>query len=68
MDSIPASGVDDFEYQVPFRFNGEINKLTYKLGPEQLSADDKATAAKDARGSQGLGANRRRKPCETDLG
>jgi arylsulfatase A-like enzyme len=38
--------VDDFEYQVPFRFTGKIDKLTYNLGPEQLSAEDKTTAAK----------------------
>jgi len=38
--------VDDFEYQVPFRFTGKIDKLTYNLGPEQLSAEDKAAAAK----------------------
>jgi hypothetical protein len=40
------TSVDDFEYQVPFRFNGAINKVTYKLGPEQLSAEDKQAAAK----------------------
>ena len=40
------TGVDDFEYQVPFRFGGKIDKLTYKLGPEQLSAEDKEAAAK----------------------
>jgi arylsulfatase A-like enzyme len=40
------TSVDDFEYQVPFRFNGKIDKLTYNLGPEQLSAEDKETAAK----------------------
>jgi arylsulfatase A-like enzyme len=38
--------VDDFEYQVPFHFTGKIDKLTYNLGPEQLSAEDKAAAAK----------------------
>jgi len=38
--------VDDFEYQVPFQFTGAINKLTYKLGPDQLSAEEKAAAAK----------------------
>jgi hypothetical protein len=38
--------VDDFDYQLPFRFTGTIDKLTYKLGPEQLSADDTATASK----------------------
>jgi arylsulfatase A-like enzyme len=40
------TAVDDFEYQVPFRFNGKIDKLTYNLGPEQLSAEDKETSAK----------------------
>ena len=40
------TGVDDFEYQVPFRFGGKIDKLTYNLGPEQLSAEDKEAAAK----------------------
>jgi arylsulfatase len=39
------TGVDDFEYRVPFRFTGKIDKLTYNLGPEQLSAEDKAAAA-----------------------
>jgi arylsulfatase A-like enzyme len=36
----------DFSYEVPFRFNGTIDKLTYKLGPEQLTAEDKEAAAK----------------------
>jgi arylsulfatase A-like enzyme len=40
------TSVDDNEYQVPFRFNGKINKLTFNLGPEQLSAEDKKAAAK----------------------
>jgi arylsulfatase len=34
----------DFSYDVPFRFTGTINKLTYNLGPEQLSAEDKKAA------------------------
>ncbi|WP_183316330.1 arylsulfatase [Chelatococcus caeni] len=29
--------VDDEDYQVPFRFTGKINKLTMKLGPEELT-------------------------------
>jgi arylsulfatase A-like enzyme len=37
--------VDD-SYKVPFRFSGTINKLTFKLGPEQLTAQDKMEAAK----------------------
>jgi arylsulfatase len=32
--------VDDKDYQVPFAFNGKINKLTFNLGPEQLAAAD----------------------------
>src|SRR5271155_1833156 len=37
--------VDDFEYELSFPFPGTINNLTYKLGPEQLSADDIKAAA-----------------------
>ena len=33
--------VDDKDYQVPFRFTGKIAKLTIKLGPEQLTAEDR---------------------------
>jgi arylsulfatase A-like enzyme len=32
--------VDDKDYQVPFRFTGKLNKLTFKLGPEQLMSTD----------------------------
>jgi arylsulfatase A-like enzyme len=32
--------VDDNDYQVPFRFTGKLAKLTYKLGPVQLTSDD----------------------------
>jgi arylsulfatase A-like enzyme len=32
--------VDDKDYQVPFRFTGKLSKLTIKLGPEQLAAED----------------------------
>jgi arylsulfatase A-like enzyme len=34
------TAVDD-SYKLPFHFNGTINKLTFKLGPEQLTADDR---------------------------
>jgi arylsulfatase len=37
--------VDDFEYELPFRFTGTIDKLTYKLGPSQLSEPEKKAAA-----------------------
>ncbi len=41
--------VDDKDYQVPFRFTGKLNKLTLKLGPEELmAADQKAKAEAEA--------------------
>ena len=36
--------VDD-SYQVPFRFTGKIDKLTFKLGPSQLAQADQKKAA-----------------------
>ncbi len=38
------TGVDD-SYEPPFAFTGTINSVTYKLGPEQLTAPDKAAKA-----------------------
>ena len=38
------TGVNDKDYQVPFPFNGKIDKLTIKLGPSQLTADDQSKA------------------------
>jgi len=32
--------VNDKDYQVPFRFNGKINTLTFNLGPVQLTEED----------------------------
>jgi arylsulfatase len=34
-----GTGVDD-SYELPFKFTGTIDKLTYKLGPSQLMAAD----------------------------
>jgi len=41
--------VDDSDYQVPFRFTGKIDKLTVKLGPEQLAPADKEKVQKTLR-------------------
>jgi len=30
--------VDDKDYQMPFRFSGKIDKLTFKLGPVRLAS------------------------------
>jgi arylsulfatase A-like enzyme len=34
------SGVNDLDYQVPFRFNGKIQRVTFNLGPSQLTLPD----------------------------
>ena len=39
------TAVDD-SYKLPFRFTGKIDKLTYKLGPEQLTAEDREVMKK----------------------
>ena len=36
-------------YKAPYRFTGTINKLTYKLGPSQLSPAEKKAAAQKVR-------------------
>ena len=33
-------GVDDNDYQVPFRFTGKLNKLTITLKPKQTAAGE----------------------------
>ena len=33
--------INDRDYQVPFRFDGTISKLTFHLGPEQLTEQDR---------------------------
>ncbi|MBK9520731.1 MAG: arylsulfatase [Rhodocyclaceae bacterium] len=38
------SGVDD-SYKLPFTFTGSINKLTFKLGPSQMTAAQQKTAS-----------------------
>src|SRR5256886_8670366 len=32
------TGVNDLDYQVPFRFTGKIDKVTFLLAPERLTA------------------------------
>jgi hypothetical protein len=39
------TGVDD-SYKLPFKFTGTINKLTYQVGKEQLTAQDREDIAK----------------------
>ena len=37
------TGVDD-SYELPFRFTGTIDKLTFKLGPTQMTAEEQKAA------------------------
>ena len=39
------TGVNDNDYKVPFPFTGTIDKLTFSLGPSQLTAEDNKKAA-----------------------
>src|SRR5881397_1933859 len=39
-----GTGVDD-SYQLPFKFTGTIDKLTIKLGPSQMTAEEQKAAA-----------------------
>jgi arylsulfatase A-like enzyme len=34
------TAVEDKDYQVPFRFNGKLNKLTVKVGPVKLTSEE----------------------------
>jgi len=34
------TSVDDKDYQPPFRFTGKLDKLTVKLEPPKMAADD----------------------------
>ena len=37
---VPGELVDD-SYDLPFKFGGTIEKVTYKLGPEQISVAER---------------------------
>jgi arylsulfatase A-like enzyme len=39
------TGVDDKDYKLPFRFTGKLDKLTIKLGPSQMMAEDQKARA-----------------------
>jgi arylsulfatase len=39
------TGVEDKDYKPPFRFTGKLDKLTIKLGPNQMMAEDQKAKA-----------------------
>jgi arylsulfatase len=45
------SPVNDADYQLPFDFTGKINKLTFKIGPQQLSAVEQEQQRRASLGS-----------------
>ena len=36
----------EYRYDVPFKFTGTIDKLTFNLGPEQVTAEEREQAQK----------------------
>ena len=52
--------VDDKDYQVPFRFTGKLNKLTFKLGPTQIDERRPSDHSARPRQRQRLGGLRTR--------
>ena len=40
------TSINEKDCQVPFAFNGKMNKLTFNLGPMQLSQADQEKAAR----------------------
>ena len=47
----------DSSYEIPFRFNGKIDKLTFKLGPSQLGRERPQGHQAYVRQSERLGAD-----------
>ena len=52
-------GVDDNDYQVPFRFTGKLTKLTIKLEPPKMRRR-KRTRSENKRRKPGIEASDRR--------
>ena len=45
MDTRTPVAMLEYRYDCPFKFTGKIDKLRFKLGPSQYTADDKQKAA-----------------------
>ena len=42
----------EYRYDVPFKFTGKINKLTFNLGPEQLTAEERRRCKRPSPGAR----------------
>ena len=49
------TSVDDRDYQPPFRFNGKIDKLTFKLVPPKMTAEEEDALRKQTQDAKNRG-------------
>lgn len=59
--------VDDRDYQVPFAFNGKIAQVRCKLGPVQLTENDRRVMHASLVRAKDQGASRAGAPCGTPI-
>ena len=45
MDTGTPVALLDYRYDVPFRFTGKLNKVTFELGPQQMTPSQQKTIA-----------------------
>ena len=45
MDTGTPVSLIDYRYDVPFRFTGTLNKLTFELQPQQMTPEQQKTQA-----------------------
>ena len=41
MDTRTPVSLIEYHYDCPFKFTGKINKLTFNLGPQQVTAEER---------------------------
>lgn len=41
LSTVSSSALIEYRYDVPFKFTGTINKVTFSLGPQQLTAQER---------------------------
>ena len=49
------TGVDDNDYQVPFKFTGNVDKLTVKLVPPKMTAEEEDALRKQTQDAKNRG-------------
>ena len=46
LDTGTPVAIIEYHYGTPFKFTGKLDKLTFDLGPAQLTEEDRKTLAK----------------------